>query len=98
MSHIPTLAELAALEGDRELSLSKPLEIETYNEVTYMMHLLNRADRAIAASRRSLEARKVPFDPAPFLALENALNACFAAVQPLPLAHAVALAMRTAQK
>ncbi|MDP1978031.1 hypothetical protein [Undibacterium sp.] len=98
MSRIPTLAELAALEGDRELSLPKPLEFDTYNEVLHMMNLLNRAGAAIAASKRSLEARKVPFDSAPFRAAEDALNDCFSAIAPLPLAHALAQSRGVAQK
>lgn len=84
------LSQLARQQGDNELTLSKPLEVETYNEVLYLLHVIGRAQEALMASRRSLEARKVPMATYAFEKAYWALEGVYANVSPLVLAHALA--------
>jgi len=97
MRPIPPLAELAALQGDNELSIPKPLSEGAMAEVAYTMRLLNAASRHIDQAQGALEACKVPFDVQPFKTLQQCLNEAFATVCRVPLAQADAQARRGAQ-
>lgn len=85
--YIPSIQSLAESLGDIELD--QPLEFETYNELTYLMTLVSRAQSAIGASVRSLEARKVPLAHQAATQAYWALEDLYAAAMPLILAHAV---------
>lgn len=85
ISSIQSLAESLC-----DIELDQPLEFETYNELTYLMTLVSRAQSAIGASVRSLEARKVQIAPEVFTRAYWSLEALHAAAMPVVLAHAVA--------
>lgn len=87
MAHIPTLAELAALQGDTEPLLTTPLGEGALANVAETMRLLSAADRRIQAAQANLEECRVPFDPQPFRKLSDCLDEAWQALQPAVLAH-----------
>jgi hypothetical protein len=92
MSMNPTLAELAALQGDRELTLPKPLSEAALAEVTEAMRLLTTAARRIDAAEGALSHCRVPFDAKPFRRVQDCLNDAFGSLCKIPLANAEAVA------
>lgn len=91
MAHIPTLAELAALQGDKEPLLTAPLGEGALANVAETMRLLTAAGRRIDAAQASLESCRVPFDPQPFRKLSYCLDEAWQSLQPAVLAHLDAL-------
>lgn len=87
MAAIPSLAELAALQGDKELTLRKPLSEAAFAEVSEAMRLLTSAGRRIDQAQGALEHCRVPFDVSPFRRVQDCLDEAWAALQPAVLAH-----------
>lgn len=90
MAHIPTLAELAAIQGDLELSLPKPLSEAAFAEVTEAMRLLNAAAKRLDECQGRLEHCRVPVDIRPFRRVQQCLDDAFASLCWVPLAQAEA--------
>lgn len=90
MAATPSLAELAALQGDLERSLPKPLSEAAYAEVTEAMRLLNAASNRIDECQGRLEHCRVPVDVQPFRRVQQCLDDAFASLCWLPLAQAEA--------
>ncbi len=93
----PTLAELAALQGDK-FKLSKPLGEGAYAEVGEALRLLNSASRHVRRTLDTLEHCSVPFDRSAFVRALAGLQDAFFAVSPVILMQAEAeIASRSAK-
>lgn len=83
----PTLAELAALQGDKDLFLPAPLGEGAFAEVTETMRLLGAAAMRLRHSRACLENARVPFDVSALSCALTALEAAYMSMHPVVLAH-----------
>jgi hypothetical protein len=82
-----TLAELAALQGDK-FKLKKPLGEGAYAEVGEALRLLESAARRVRGTQDTLEHAGVPFDRSAFKRALDGLNDAFWAVAPVMLMQA----------
>lgn len=86
-----TLAELAALQGDKELTLARPLAEAAYAALVETMRTINRAGDRIDALVAECRAARIPFDAKAFHRLRDHLDDAYTALQPAMLAHIDAL-------
>ncbi|MFZ6748052.1 hypothetical protein [Undibacterium sp. Ren11W] len=84
------IRKLAAVQASQELQLPKPLSEFALAEVVEAMRLLGSAERRIDAAVGALQQCRLPVDYSVFKTLVEALDAAHAALEPLPLASAVA--------
>ncbi len=78
----PTLAELAALQGDK-FNLSKPVGEGAYAEVGEALRLLDAACKRVRGTQDTLERCGVPFDRSAFVRALAGLHDAFWAVAPV---------------
>lgn len=92
MAHIPTLAELAALQGDKDMATCpKPLSEGQLANVSEAMRLLSAAGRRIDQAQGTLQHCRVPFDVTPFRRVQDCLDEAWQALQPAVMAHCEAM-------
>jgi hypothetical protein len=82
-----TLAELAALMGDKELTLRRPLTEGAYAALVETIRTINRAGDRIDALCGECKAAGIPFDASPFHRLRDHLDEAHDTLQPVMLAH-----------
>lgn len=83
----PSLAELAALVGDQEITIPKPLSEGQLAAVIETMRTLNAASNRIDALSGELQGCKVPVDVAPFRQVRDFLDVPYAKLSKVVLAH-----------
>lgn len=87
MNAPPSLAMLAALQGDSELPVPKPLSEGAMAALTATLHELVVASENIDALAGELQHCKVQFDVRPFRLLRDYLGDAVYALQPAMLRH-----------
>lgn len=86
-----TLAELAALVGDKELTLRRPLTEGAFAALVETLRTINHAGNKIDALCGECKAAGIPFDAAAFHRLRDHLDEAHRTLQPAMLAHLDAL-------
>lgn len=87
----PTLAELAALQGDKELSLPKPLTEGQLAVVAESCKLLSSVERRLDQAQAELRAVGVNIDFGPFRRAQEFLDLPYQRLHGVVLGHLDAL-------